>query len=79
MDGTAVTTSGTAGKGGEPLPGSGEEVAGKKSQSGRAYERGGECTGCVCCMQKTFLQILCLCELTAEAMCMQNVCECMCC
>lgn len=28
---------------------------------------------------KTFLQILCLCELTAEAMCMQNVCECMCC
>lgn len=26
---------------------------------------------------KTFLQILCLCELTAEAMCMQNACECM--
>lgn len=28
---------------------------------------------------RTFLQILCLCELTAEAVCMQNVCECMCC
>lgn len=30
MDGTAVTTSRTAGKGGEPPPGSGEEVAGRK-------------------------------------------------
>ena len=56
MDGTAVTTSRTAGKGGEPLPGSREEVVGRKSQSGRAYERGGECAGGVCCLQKTFLQ-----------------------
>lgn len=50
---------------------------GWESQSGRAYERGGECSLYAAC--KTSLQILCLCELTAEAMCMQSVCECMCC
>ena len=51
-------------------------MAGRKSQSGRA-RKGAENVLPVYAACKTFLQMLCLCELTAEAMCMQTVCECM--
>lgn len=53
-------------------------MAGRKNQSERA-SKGAEnaLPGFAAC--KTFLQILCLCELAAEAMCMRDVCKCVCC
>lgn len=50
MDGTAVTKLPEK-EGSHCQAAGGAEVAGRKSQSGRAMKGGGECAPCVCCLQ----------------------------
>lgn len=77
MDGRQLELGPTAGRKAEPSQAAGGEgVSGRKSQSGQ-LRKGWRMPRL--CMQpaKTFLQTLCLCELTAEVLCRQHVFECM--
>lgn len=54
----------------------GEEVSGRKSQSG-LFRKGWRMLPLCVQPAKTFLQTLCHCEVTAEGLCRQHVFECM--
>lgn len=78
MDGTAVASR-TAGKGGESLPGIMRGGGRWEKEPVRKSLLNGWRVQSVYTACKIFLQILCLCELTAGAMCIENVRKCVCC